>query len=543
VRRALVVALVAACGGKAPERPAAPATKAAPAPGPAPAADAPYDDVVFVTPHGKEHLVIESGDAAWTFTSDYKGGADDGSWTSKKHTVVTVATDGGLTHVDEEVVGTGTVKSRHVTVERSGDELVVTTGTSVKRVDVADLYHDNIVGQLAAICLDPTPSEWSVVGENALEVGDGEQVEDILRVPVWMDYGPRDLYCRDGRLLAMETIDGVWYREDDKKTFQRVRRPPPTPPARPAGILEIDRTVDVAAGDGVEAATLSCTFVAPGDAQRHPAVALVVPYAHADRDGDLAAGDRRLRLYRYRALAYALAGAGIASLRCDGRGGSEDVTTTDVMAADAAGALAALADDETIDPKRLGYVGVTDSASIAPVVWRARKPRAMVVFHPQDGSLEDALLRIYQKVSDRVDDSAARRAFDAFAAGDPLPSDTPALVETAIRKFSPSMRSWMRYDGVAESKKVERTAVLIVAPTFPTQLSSYGYDGDPAHVEAGYRTAKGKKQNVVEVRTYDAVDPDLRARTAGDEGRAAVWWTPRADDVIADMAAFFAAKL
>ena len=114
----------------------------------------------------------------------------------------------------------------------------------------------------------------------------------------------------------------------------------------------------------------SLMLPAPDPARPGPcgAVVLVSGSGPTDRDETVAGG-----FAVFRALAEKLAAGGFASLRYDDRGteesgGDYSLATMDILAQDAAAAVAALRARPEVDPARIGVVGHSEGAILAPQI-------------------------------------------------------------------------------------------------------------------------------------------------------------------------------
>jgi hypothetical protein len=173
----------------------------------------------------------------------------------------------------------------------------------------------------------------------------------------------------------------------------------------------------------------------------------------------------------FKELAIALGQAGIASLRCDDRGvgrstGSFTKATLPLFAADTTAALAALRKEAGIDGRRLGLVGHSEGATVAPLV-AAGDPqlKAVVLLAGTSRSLEVLMVEQIGAAARRrgasdadVDKSVAelKQGLEAVRAGKPMP-DT---VSPQTRQFLEGRREWfashLTHDPAAQLAKVKQ---------------------------------------------------------------------------------------
>jgi hypothetical protein len=267
-----------------------------------------------------------------------------------------------------------------------------------------------------------------------------------------------------------------------------------------------------------------------------------------DRDGDRKSDDDHQRRYVLKRVAYALAGMGVASLRCDARGGSGHLRTVEELVADAAAGLAALGREAKIDKARLGYFGIDEAAVVAPRVWKTAVVKAIVMLGPKARTTQDWWLSIAEhRARAQGHDQASidiileieRKLFAAVIAGDPIPEDTPAQLAKLFNATYDYAHSFLPYDPSAAAAKIQKTAVLLADTTFgDTRNEDYdGYD-DVSELKKVLRKATGKKKNIVETRLYPLVDGWFRERFDGDPEDEASWWAPVSETLVSDIADF-----
>jgi len=167
---------------------------------------------------------------------------------------------------------------------------------------------------------------------------------------------------------AKNTIAGKWSQTsadnlplDFNRSDQTLELRRPQTPARPFPYVEEEVTF----GGGAQGNMLAGTLTLPKGDGPFPAVLLIAGSGPQDRDESLAAHRPFLLI------ADALTRKGIAVLRYDKRGvgkstGNPDTATTMDLAADAQSALALLKSRKEIDGSRIGLIGHSEGAIIAP---------------------------------------------------------------------------------------------------------------------------------------------------------------------------------
>ena len=149
-------------------------------------------------------------------------------------------------------------------------------------------------------------------------------------------------------------------------------------PSLPPGLIEEERTVKASGAE------LACSLLLPAERKpRLPAVVFITGSGPEDRDEDTV-GPGGLKLAIFKVIAIELGRAGIASLRCDDRGtakstGSFRSATLETFVADTSAEVAALRAEAAIDPARVGLIGHSEGAIIAPVVAKADPKIAALV--------------------------------------------------------------------------------------------------------------------------------------------------------------------
>jgi uncharacterized protein len=174
----------------------------------------------------------------------------------------------------------------------------------------------------------------------------------------------------DGALdVTKSSITGEWSQSEIKQKleFKRSDQPlelrRPQTPVKPYPYVEEQVTFSNAQAD----VSLSGTLTLPKGTGPFAAAVLIAGSGPEDRDGTIANHKPFLVLSDY------LTRKGIAVLRYDKRGigqstGSADMATTIDLAGDAQSAIAYLKTRKEIDPARIGLIGHSEGAMIAPTI-------------------------------------------------------------------------------------------------------------------------------------------------------------------------------
>jgi hypothetical protein len=443
-------------------------------------------------------------------------------------------------------------KTMHARAALDGDTLVETielpAGPQVTRATApVDLFVQSyVVAHLAPLCalagepknLVAFPGTPISVGaarrllvDDPLVAAGGARAIDVVDVSLSVN-AQTTIVC-DGERLVGVAASGAGLtatRVGDEALAAPVTAPAPVVEPVPKTLAELPRAV--AAPDGQK---LACTLTLPrthaalkkrpaAKAKVHPlpAVVLLSTWGAQDRDGN-SPGPGGVKLALARQLALDLAGAGIASWRCDDRGVGQSTgaladATLDGLAADAGAMLAALRAEPAVDPRRVGLVGHGEGGEVAVMValadpavhalallaapgrafaalvvdqWRAAWARARVI-----GTAEIAA-RV-RRLGDLPDE---RAAFD-----------------------SPLVRSHLAHDPAAAAGKLGAVAVL---------LAQGGTDAValPADSEALDDALVAAKQPRVRYEIYPELDHWFCAAAAGDA------WSAFDPDAVVDAAA------
>jgi pimeloyl-ACP methyl ester carboxylesterase len=284
--------------------------------------------------------------------------------------------------------------------------------------------------------------------------------------------------------LARNAMTGKWSQTSADNlplNFQRsdqtleLRRP--QTPLRPFPYVE----QDVAFAGGADGITLAGTLTLPKGAGPFPAALLIAGSGPQDRDESLASHRPFLLI------ADALTRKGIAVLRYDKRGvgkstGNPDTATTMDLAADAQAALAFLKSRKEIDGSRIGLIGHSEGAIIAPyLAGHAKEVKWLVLLAAPATTGEQTLLNQSELIGrvgglsdeqlepslgfDRAAYALVRKEKDPNVLAEKLvglvkesgldAALPPAALETQLRMLaSPWFRFFLDYDPLPNLKAV-----------------------------------------------------------------------------------------
>jgi pimeloyl-ACP methyl ester carboxylesterase len=188
-------------------------------------------------------------------------------------------------------------------------------------------------------------------------------------------------------------IDGIWYQGGFEfplelnlnETYEGLNRPQEPKPPYPYLVEDVTFLNDKA---GV---TLAGTLTLPKENQLSAAAILVTGSGGQNRDEEILGHKPFLVIANY------LTRIGIAVLRYDDRGigkstGDIMTATTWDFATDAASAFEFLKEDPRIDPKRIGIIGHSEGAMIAPIVASEYPDLAYIVMLAGSGLSGEDLL-------------------------------------------------------------------------------------------------------------------------------------------------------
>ncbi|HUQ02672.1 MAG TPA: alpha/beta hydrolase [Kofleriaceae bacterium] len=346
-----------------------------------------------------------------------------------------------------------------------------------------------------------------------------------------------DVYCDGMRFLGVDVpIQGVTVTRTGEETrVAALRRAPRAKPELPAGLVELERTVDVPAGPGVEPAKLGCSLLLPEShkdvtarAKKGPTRALagvifITGSGTQDRDED-SYGPAGLKMSIFKTVAIELGKAGIASLRCDDRGagastGSLDNVTLETYAADAAATMAALRREPAVNPVKTGIVGHSEGGIIAPLVTLSLspKPRALVLMAGTgrgfdviiDEQAQRALVRAGTPEAEITAEMKKRRAiYEAMRAGKPLPADVSPAEAKEWTQNQAWIVSHLKHDPAATAAKVKGVAAFIAQGALDQQVAVADADA--------LETALKKQNKVVQKKVYPELNHLFAATKTGD---------------------------
>lgn len=400
-----------------------------------------------------------------------------------------------------------------------------TSRTASRDIDL--FLADNTMSHFAPLCAIAAPAtRVAFPGMDVTVDGDAPTGGPLRRRRV--DLGGRMralLMCEAGRLIAVEVplvgLVAVRHGRAGEVSAAAVTAADAAPAPLPAGVTESARTVRVPAGRHGERAELACTLVTPGDGTRprRPAVVLFTGSGAQDRDGD-AVGGGGVKLGLLRALAAALGGAGVVSLRCDDRGtgastGDYGRATLDTFVADAGAIVAALRREPGVDPARVVIVGHSEGAVVALRIAAADRRLAGAALLAGPGRpvdtvlLEQVALTLRRAGLTAVEIETAlthhREAFAAIRDGRELPDTAEAREWSGGEAW---LRSHLRHDLAATAAAVGDVAVLIAQGAVDQQVTV----ADAEALEAALRASRAR----VTVAIYPTLNHNFVASATGD---------------------------
>ena len=295
----------------------------------------------------------------------------------------------------------------------------------------------------------------------------------------------------DGTLNATKNgINGVWSQSEikEKIEFRRSDQPlelrRPQNPIRPYAYLE----EDVSFPNDPASVTLAGTLTLPKGPGPFAAVVLIAGSGPQNRDEFLANHKPFLVLSDF------LTRKGIAVLRYDKRGigkstGSAEMATTLDLASDAESAVAYLKSRKDIDPRKIGLVGHSEGAMIAPLLAaRSENTPWMVLLAAPGTKGEDTLLNQSNMIAragglsdaqvltslnfDKAAYDLARTEKDPAVVAEKLAElvkesglDSalpPAALESQLRMMtSPWFRFFLDYDPIPNLQKVKCPVLVL----------------------------------------------------------------------------------
>ncbi len=225
--------------------------------------------------------------------------------------------------------------------------------------------------------IEPRGSVMLTSGGRALEA------QKYLLVLGWLD---AELYAAEGKLVGVEVGPGLLLYRDDlfPGGFET---PPPFEPVKPESVQEFE--ISFSSGRVQLAGTLA---IPAGASSPVPAVVLIHGSGPQDRDGNAPTGPEAKR-NDFKALAYKLAEAGIASLRYDDlgvglSGGDWRKANLEDLISDARAALEYLKSRPEVDPQRVFVLGWSEGGIIVPILSAEGRTAGVITLaapaHPLD---------------------------------------------------------------------------------------------------------------------------------------------------------------
>ncbi len=276
-------------------------------------------------------------------------------------------------------------------------------------------------------------------------------------------------------------------------------------PKTPDGLVEEDVLVTVPAlGKDVEA-KLACSFMKPATAlptapgkkavaaPRLPAVVFFSGSGPQDRDEDTI-GPGGVKLSVFKTMAIALGEKGVASLRCDDRGtgqstGVFEQATLPTFVRDAEEVVKALRLRADVNPAKVGVVGHSEGAVVAPVLVRADgKIKAVLLMAAPGRPIPDIAVVQQQRMleaaglpKDQVDKQmdAQAEVLKAIRHGDPLPVTVPQSERARIEGQRAWLKSHFDHDPQKALREMPKTAVLVVQGAKDLQVPAEDADSGP----------------------------------------------------------------
>jgi uncharacterized protein len=289
----------------------------------------------------------------------------------------------------------------------------------------------------------------------------------------------------DGALdVTRSVIRGKWSQSDLTENLEFKRSDEPLPLQRPQNPSKPYpyRAEDVTVPNTRAGVTLAGTLTMPKGTGPFPAAILIAGSGPQDRDGSIANHKPFLVIADY------LTRKGFAVLRYDKRGvgqstGTAETATTLDLASDVDCAIAYLKSRKDIDPNKIGLIGHSEGAMIAPAIAAANPALPWVVLlaapatkgedtllNQSDmiaraGGLADAQVlaslnfdkQAYDLVENEMDSTAITDKLKALVKESGLDSAFPAsALEAQIHMMtSPWFRFYLTYDPMPDLKKTK----------------------------------------------------------------------------------------
>jgi pimeloyl-ACP methyl ester carboxylesterase len=341
----------------------------------------------------------------------------------------------------------------------------------------------------------------------------------------------------------------------EKQTFHRPQEPKPPYPYRMENVTFENKATGI---------TLAGTLTMPPTGSNFPAVILITGSGAQNRDEELMGHKPFLVIADY------LTRHGIAVLRYDDRGtaqstGNFSAATTADFATDAGSAIAYLKTRKEINSKRIGLIGHSEGAIIAPMVAvQSNDDVGFIVMLAGTGLRGDRILLMQQELIARAsgaseNDIRMAAAFNRKIFETVIKDSNPAQLEAALtetirqavgeipdnaptkaqygddfikasvaRISSPWMQYFIRYDPAPALKKV-RCPVLAVNGSKDLQVPAR------ENIEA-IRTALGEGGNPdTTIREYSGLNHLFQECTTGSPAEYAVIEQTFSPDVLKDI--------
>ena len=273
----------------------------------------------------------------------------------------------------------------------------------------------------------------------------------------------------DGTLNeAKNALRGEWSQSGDSAQIEFKRSDQPLELRRPQNPVKPYpyREEDVSFSNGPANVTLAGTLTLPRGAGPFPAAVLIAGSGPHDRDESLENHKPFLVLSDY------LTRQGIAVLRYDKRGigkstGSADSATTLDLASDAASAVAYLKTRKEVDPSRIGLLGHSEGAMIAPYLASHSKDVSWVVLLAAPATKgQDTLLaqsELIARASGLTEpEIEASLAFDRNAYDMVREEKNPAILTEKLKNFVKASG----LDGVMPPAVLEPQLRMLTSPWF-----------------------------------------------------------------------------
>jgi pimeloyl-ACP methyl ester carboxylesterase len=314
----------------------------------------------------------------------------------------------------------------------------------------------------------------------------------------------------DGNTLRGEFTQGQPFDLDFKRTAATTAATEPKRPQNPVKPYPY-LSVDVTYTNPVQKDVLAGTLTVPAGKGPFPAVLLITGSGPQDRDESLMGHKPFLVLSDY------LTRRGIAVLRADDRGigkstGNFATATTADFATDVEAGIAFLKTRAEVDPGRIGLIGHSEGAIIAPMVAARSKDVAFLVMLAGSGVPGDQIIVEQTRLLALASGAPADAAEQAAAA------ERTLLTLALKEKASPTLAADLR-DSMAAMMPAAQIDGAVQQLTSPWLLYFIGYDPAPAlrQLRCPVLALSGSKdlqvppaQNLPAIRAALAADPHTR---------------------------------